>query len=248
MAVKYPAHDPELPVVAVDFDGVLVENTWPVYGIGRANNDALALLRHYHEEGCEVVIFTARPESHFGMIRGWLFNHGIGHAVYDVTNIKPRASVYIDDRAHRWPLGGDTELAWAAGFYDGEGCTSLLKKNKNVSVRASCAQKDVRLLERFHAAVGGLGKIGPPQKSGVSNWFSNSHPIAKEVLDLLWPYLGPAKREQAERCFAQSTWHGGGKCLNPKHHMVADKKGHRRCKECRDEYQKKYNAERKLCG
>jgi|SRR5690242_5975657 len=106
MAVNYPAHDPALPVVAVDFDGVLASNTWPSPALGKADPAALALVEHYFDLDCEVIVFTARPESHLGDIRCWLDDMLIGHMVYDVTNKKPKACLYFDDRAVRWPLCG----------------------------------------------------------------------------------------------------------------------------------------------
>ena len=106
MAVNYPAHDPALPVVAVDFDGVLAKNTWPSPGLGRANFDALSMVIHYYDSDCEVVVFTARPDSHLERIWSWLDDNGIGDYVYDVTNKKPKACLYFDDRAVRWPLCG----------------------------------------------------------------------------------------------------------------------------------------------
>lgn len=102
--MKYPDHDPALPVVAIDFDGVLAENTWPSPELGKLDRDAWHLVRHYHDQGCEVIVFTARPESHHARIWRWLAGHGLGGMVYDVTNLKPKACAYFDDRAVRWPL------------------------------------------------------------------------------------------------------------------------------------------------
>lgn len=101
---SYPPHDPRLPVVAVDFDGVLAEPTWPSPYLGKADPAALDLVRHYHHAGCQVVVFTARPVSHHDRIWRWLEDYDVYGCVYDVTNVKPVAGVYFDDRAYRWPL------------------------------------------------------------------------------------------------------------------------------------------------
>jgi len=103
--MTYPAHDPFLPVVAVDFDGTLASSLWPSPALGEADPKALDLVKHYYKEGCEIIVFTARPTSHHERIRDWLAWHGIAYAVYDVTNVKPVACLYFDDRAVRWPLG-----------------------------------------------------------------------------------------------------------------------------------------------
>lgn len=100
----YPEHDPALPVVVFDFDGVLAKNTWPSPAIGAVDWEAIDAISHYHEQGCEVVICTARPESHFPRIWAWLKQHGIDWAVYELTNRKPKACLYFDDRAVVWPL------------------------------------------------------------------------------------------------------------------------------------------------
>lgn len=101
----FPEIDPALPVVAVDFDGVLAEANWPNPGIGHSIQAGIDLVLHYrHVENCEVVIFTARPESHFPRIWKWLDSVGLHGVIYDVTNRKPTACLYFDDRARRFPL------------------------------------------------------------------------------------------------------------------------------------------------
>jgi hypothetical protein len=155
-------------------------------------------------------------------------------------------------------MAPELELAWAAGFWDGEGCTTLLRKKRkdgteNISVRLSIGQKDVRALERFRRAIGTERQIGPVQQSGVSYLHINAQAEARRVLDLLWPYLGEAKREQAERRLAESTWQApreGPRCGNPEHEMKVYVNGRRRCKQCTKKYQDAYNAKRRtrLCG
>lgn len=97
-----PPFDPALPVVCIDFDGVLAEGTWPSPAIGAPIEKGLRLLCDYAEAGAEVRILTARPASHWPKIVEWLYIQNVGHLVYDVTNIKLPASVYVDDRAWRF--------------------------------------------------------------------------------------------------------------------------------------------------
>lgn len=87
--------------IAVDFDGTIhsYENGWQdgsIYGkeIAGAFNALLAL----HERGYKVVIFTARPAAQVGewMFKNWPFKM---FDVPEVTNTKPAAIAYIDDRA-----------------------------------------------------------------------------------------------------------------------------------------------------
>ena len=96
----------------------------------------------------------------------------------------------------------ETDRAWAAGFYDGEGCTSLAGKSKGRYVYTCLRvnQKDIRPLQRF-ADVVGVGNISlPPSQRGVHAW-KVSGVRADEAIDVLWPYLSLPKREQIVR-----TW------------------------------------------
>ncbi len=86
------------PVVCVDLDGVLnVFDGWkgadyfhqPRPGAGQ-------FLKELKESGYEVVVFTVRWAPH---VQDWLTRYGLRQFVSEVTNQKPPAHVYIDDRA-----------------------------------------------------------------------------------------------------------------------------------------------------
>ena len=95
----------------------------------------------------------------------------------------------------------ELELAWAAGFFDGEGSTNISKTRTGWYLRISIIQNDREVLDRFHKALAGLGKVtGPNQYSYNKNpWYSYSLTGSKahEALNLLFPYLSSVKREQA---------------------------------------------------
>ncbi len=95
------------------------------------------------------------------------------------------------------------ELAWAAGFFDGEGSTMAHRRRRNgyltldVSVpQASRAGIPVPLL-RFQRAVLGLGRIDPPRSNGTYVWRSRGFGEAQATIALLWPHIGEVKRTQA---------------------------------------------------
>ncbi len=107
----------------------------------------------------------------------------------------------------------DTELAWAAGFYDGEGSISCTSNNGNPHTRVQLAigQKNdldgsiAEVLCRFLNAVG-VGKI---YKKTRSDKEINQHQYlaAKRfdvelVLNKLWPFLSTVKKNQARLAFA----------------------------------------------
>lgn len=87
-----------------------------------------------------------------------------------------------------------SELAWAAGFFDGEGWSTLLRgKYPQLGV----AQKDQRPLIRFLFAIDGRGSVYKP--GGTSNAYQWRCSVLEDVLyvlSLLWPYLSEPKKEQ----------------------------------------------------
>jgi hypothetical protein len=101
-----------------------------------------------------------------------------------------------------------TERAWAAGFFDGEGSVGFVKQGRNRKLLVSIAQVDRQALDRFRAAVVGRGTVyGPyqqkargPRKPYFYYQTTNSF-TGKEVIGILWDFLGPVKREQATRAF-----------------------------------------------
>lgn len=95
------------------------------------------------------------------------------------------------------------ELAWAAGFFDGEGCFSVARQAQRSGgpkeyryLRAAIYQKDIRPLQRFLRAISDEGKhIGLYQSRNVHQiqWQAAN---AERIYDLLSPYLSEPKREQ----------------------------------------------------
>src|SRR5207245_6862454 len=92
------------------------------------------------------------------------------------------------------------EIAHAAGFFDGDGCTSMSRDSSGFRVpRLTISQKDPRELTRFRAAVLGLGSIQKRRGRPLSDYNAVALQHAQAVLALLWPWLGELKREQAIR-------------------------------------------------
>lgn len=100
-------------------------------------------------------------------------------------------------------------IAWAAGFFDGEGSiqiiTSYPKKNgkayPNNSLRLSLGQTDLYPLELFRENFGGaISARRPhtnPKYKKVWEWYSGGSKKSSEILTILLPYL-IVKKRQAE--------------------------------------------------
>ena len=96
------------------------------------------------------------------------------------------------------------ELAWAAGFFDGEGST-IAKSDSDrpgyyqlvVTVPQSGPVDVPEVLTRFRSAVLGMGVIDRADAKGVWRWRARGFVDAQATIALLWPSLGDVKRTQA---------------------------------------------------
>ena len=97
------------------------------------------------------------------------------------------------------------ELAWAAGFFDGEGCCGIRSKSGNLYVHIS--QNDRKVLDRFKQAVGDVGHVN----EFVDNYLNRngtrfqyqigSFEGVQAVVVMIWIWLSPIKREQIVKAF-----------------------------------------------
>lgn len=99
-----------------------------------------------------------------------------------------------------------TELAWAAGFFDGEGSVSIRvdkRPGRKPALQLSIEQNDPRPLHRFALAVG-HGRvtcrkaIRPPARK-VMYRVAMGHAATVSTIIALWPWLSEPKREQYAR-------------------------------------------------
>jgi hypothetical protein len=95
------------------------------------------------------------------------------------------------------------ELAWAAGFFDGEGNAGLSGRQ----LRLRVSQVGRSTLDRFQAALGGMGQIRPdgerPRKQPQHIFELLRIEEVHLATWLLWPWLSEPKRAQIERAMAQ---------------------------------------------
>ena len=109
-----------------------------------------------------------------------------------------------------------TELAWAAGFWDGEGWTNLVRHGRGAALRpmARVNQSGTHgvpeVLTRFREAVG-VGAIqGPDMADGrepLYRWTVSSRTDVEATYTALRTWLGPVKRQQFESTLGVSEDH-----------------------------------------
>jgi hypothetical protein len=98
----------------------------------------------------------------------------------------------------------DLERAWAAGFFDGEGCFGLFKAMKRVRgpqwyrVRASASQHGhpgivPEVLRRLQSALGGIGRIECHGDVDDFKWLVEGDRLVESVLDAMAPWLEERK-------------------------------------------------------
>lgn len=97
-------------------------------------------------------------------------------------------------------MSPDTELAWAAGFFDGEGWFSVPERGQ--SLEMGVGQKLRPTLERFRAAVG-VGQLYSERKGTFSSWRATNVADQYRTIRLIWPYMSEPKREQGRETLAR---------------------------------------------
>ncbi len=111
-----------------------------------------------------------------------------------------------------------SERAWAAGFFDGEGCFAVKarspKDGKATQVQMVVTQCDDGEfhLKRFQKAVGGLGYIRADKPHGTNKkapwrWYANRLNEVQMVMAALWPHLGPTKMNKITSVMSELKHH-----------------------------------------
>jgi hypothetical protein len=117
-----------------------------------------------------------------------------------------------------WPGSMSEELAWAGGFFDGEGSTYLEKHRTHpgyfypvLYVPQSAEIGIAPELLRLKSAMNGIGNISGVRQDGPDwtpyrRWRVVTPLKVQAALHLLWPFIGEVKRAQAQR--VMKTIHG----------------------------------------
>jgi len=97
----------------------------------------------------------------------------------------------------------ETQVAWAAGLFDGEGSASTYRPKQRLTRRrqmqvsqGGLAGEFPLVLVRFRDALGGLGGITGPYRGYLYYWKTTRNDVIDEVSEALWPFLSREKRVQ----------------------------------------------------
>lgn len=105
------------------------------------------------------------------------------------------------------------ELAWVAGFFDGEGWANAVRSagRRTSQPQARVNQADAAAvpaaLVRMQTALGGLGRIAGPQRLegriDLYRWEVSSRADVQRLHDLIAPWLGQVKLDQIAHALGQ---------------------------------------------
>lgn len=140
----------------------------------------------------------------------------------------------------------ETDYAWAAGFFDGEGniFTGFRGSFKRPRSVMQVAQVNREPLDRLQKILGGGSVLGPyvhknPNSQDYYVWRCEAGPILLELKDKLYKYLTTPKREQIDRAIQEKEkWEMEGVC-SLGHRLTKDKTGRYRCPNCQAEQGRK---------
>ena len=143
----------------------------------------LYMLQCWPEDWSQYCMYTPRMQ------------YGVRRADYEASNVRP-----IKVERAKYVLALPTERAWAAGFFDGEGCISAYRSSGKRRIRLNVKQKDCRPLIRFRDTIG-FGPVILTERSDRGNfiheYYLGSFERIQFAIALMWPWLSEPKREQA---------------------------------------------------
>ena len=100
------------------------------------------------------------------------------------------------------------ELAWAAGFFDGEGYVGIRDNKKDYTTRPTLkvTSTDKDMVERFQAAIGGIGRFRGPIPNGglgtkpIYEWGTRKFEHVQAVIAMLHSFMCSRRKARMEEC------------------------------------------------
>ncbi len=104
------------------------------------------------------------------------------------------------------------ELAWAAGFFDGEGHVRFASSGKGPYITLEIKQVAADPLHRFQRAIGAGRVNGPYSSTGNKRpywvYWASSWSDVQIVVALLWKWMGIIKKAQAASALSRRIAYG----------------------------------------
>lgn len=107
-------------------------------------------------------------------------------------------------------LPTNTERAWAAGFFDGEGWIGAHSaSNGHTYLKLAVVQTELTTLDRFNVIVGSAGRIYSRTKYQPAHWSPswvlqiNTQGGVIYAVNVMWPYLSGPKCQQITAAFGK---------------------------------------------
>ena len=174
----------------------------------------------------------------------------------------------FDGRSTAKPRIEVADLAWAAGFFDGEGSTLLKGGYPGISIHQAGTLTDPpEVLVRFQRTFGGIGYVAgpdaPTNEHHRPRWTYETHGYERTqvLVAMMWKWLGPIKRSQAVAVLTafrdrpvpkRRAGVTRGRPLNTAckrghsyNDAYVDPLGRRYCRPCRDEHHRRVYQRRK---
>lgn len=135
----------------------------------------------------------------------------------------------------------ETEYAWLAGFWDGEGNVSVTYVGPRPRVVVQVAQVNREPLDRVKKILGKGSVLGPYKARGTNHsdyyvWRVEGGPHLEEIKEKIYQYLCSPKQDQFDRALnALEEWSSRTKCLRGHKKFTKDSRGRRYCADCRSE-------------
>lgn len=108
----------------------------------------------------------------------------------------------------------ESNLAWATGVLEGEGCFTLVKNSKakgGQSAKIVLQMNDLDIVERVRAAFNNKGAVyqRPPRGNSKESWQWNVYKAAdvKEIIYQILPLLG---KRRTEKVYELLNWINNG--------------------------------------
>lgn len=124
------------------------------------------------------------------------------------------------------------ELAWAAGFFDGEGSFTHGGNTGPGSGRYAVVritQTDAAVLHRFRRAVTSIGRVTGPHLTAhrpAFHYCAYGNEKSQAIGAMLWAFLSPPKRVQFKTRMAAAGWDGLTRSPDQRAKMSASLKQH----------------------